>query len=66
MPEQEVLKLESVTRALGVQLLLARSYGLMGALRVSTLAQSPASLDALYLQLPFARMHRFASACSQL
>ena len=41
MPESELLKLEAVTRRLGVHLLVARSYGLMGALRVGARPASP-------------------------
>ena len=36
MPESELLQLEAVTRKLGVHLLVARSYGLMGYFRVCT------------------------------
>lgn len=35
MPESELLQLEAVTRKLGVHLLVARSYGLMGYFRTS-------------------------------
>lgn len=41
MREEELLKLESATRAVGIPLLIARSYGLMGYLRVRHAALHP-------------------------
>lgn len=34
MREEELLRLEAVTRSVGIPLLIARSYGLMGYVRV--------------------------------
>jgi amyloid beta precursor protein binding protein 1 len=35
MPEQQLLRLDELCRAKGVKLLVVRSYGLMGFMRVS-------------------------------